>query len=221
MEVTASFYSTSIGKKVVVAVTGLILFLYVFVHMLGNLQIYWGPELINQYAAFLHSARALPLLWTVRVVLIVSFVLHIVTTLQLWWENRKARPVKYAVRRYIEVDYASRTMIWSGPIIGLFVLYHLLHLTTHTVQPVPVVKDNLYATMVAGFRVWYVSAVYIVAVVALAFHFYHGLWSWFQTLGLAHPKYNRLRRWLATCLAFAVAIGDVSIPVAALTGLIG
>jgi succinate dehydrogenase / fumarate reductase cytochrome b subunit len=220
MQTLLYYYSTPLGKKMIMAITGLIMFLYVFVHMLGNLQIYLGADLINQYGSFLHSKRAIPLLWLTRIVLIVSVLLHMLCALQLWWHNRQARPVKYAVRRYVEADYAARTMIWSGPIIALFVIYHLLHLTTHTVQPAPVVEGNLYETMIAGFKVPYVAVLYIVAVFCLAVHFYHGLWSWFQTLGLSHPKWDRTRRWLATILAVILGAGDISIPLTVLLGLV-
>jgi succinate dehydrogenase / fumarate reductase cytochrome b subunit len=220
MQALVYYYSTPLGKKMIMAITGLIMFLYVFIHMLGNLQIYFGPELINQYAEFLHSKRAIPLLWLARIVLIVSVCFHILCAFQLWWHNRQARPIKYAVRRYVEADYAARTMIWSGPIIALFVIYHLLHLTTHTVQPVPVENKTLYQIMIGGFQNPYVSVIYMVAVFFLALHFYHGLWSWFQTLGLSHPKWDRTRRGLATTLAVLIGAGDISIPLSVLLGWI-
>lgn len=220
MGTITQFYSTTLGKKVVMAVTGLILFLYVFVHMLGNLQFYFGPNLINEYARFLHSARAAPLLWTARVVLLACVVLHILAAVQLWWRNRQARPVKYVGRKYREADLAARTMIWSGPIIAAFVLYHILHLTTHTVQPAQVYPDNLFATMVAGFKVPYVAAIYVVAVVLLGVHLWHALWSWLQTLGLTHPHYDPAFRAIARALALLVVIGDISFPLSVQLGLV-
>ncbi len=220
METLRNYWATTMGKKVVMAVTGIILFLYVFVHMLGNLQFYAGPALINEYARFLHSSRAAPLLWSARVVLLVSVGLHIVAAAQLWWRNRQARPVRYARRAYREADLAARTMVWSGPVIALFVVYHILHLTTHHVQPAPVVKDNLYATMVAGFQVPYVAALYVVAMVFLGFHLWHALWSWLQTLGLTRPHYDRSLRTLARVLTLVVVLGDISFPLSVQLGFV-
>jgi len=135
MRTLVSFYSSTIGKKSLVAVTGLMLFGYVFVHMLGNLQLYAGPEAINAYAAFLHSPRALPLLWGARIVLGVALLLHVTTTLQLWWRNRKGRPIAYRKRQYRESPLSARVMILSGPAIGSFMVFHILHLTTNSVGP--------------------------------------------------------------------------------------
>ena len=221
MKTLVFYYSTTLGKKFIVAVTGLILFAYVFIHMLGNLQIYFGPGVINGYAHFLHSKRATPLLWSARIVLLVAFALHMICTIQLALRNLKTRPVGYLMRQYRESDYAARTMMWTGPLIALGLLYHLLHLTAGAVQPAPYTPDDIYASIVGGFKVKYVAAVYIVWVVALGFHFYHGLWSWFQTLGLSHPAYDKTRRSLATILTAIVVVGDISIPLAVQLGLVG
>jgi len=220
MQTLLYYYSTTLGKKFVVAVTGLVLFAYVLVHMAGNLQLYAGPSLINAYADFLHSAQALPLLWGTRTVLLAAVILHMTATLQLWIDNLGTRPVKYAVREYRESAVSARFMIVSGPAIGLFVVYHVLHLTTHMVTPAPVVEGDLFGTIVAGFSVWYVSAVYIAAMLALGLHFWHGLWSWFQTLGLAHPQYNPGRRLFARVLTVLVIAGNISFPVSVLSGLV-
>lgn len=220
METLLNYYATTMGKKVVMAVTGIILFLYVLVHMLGNLQFYAGPTLINEYARFLHSARAAPLLWSARIVLLVCVGLHILAAIQLWWRNRQARPVAYSGRTYREADLAARTMIWSGPIIALFVIYHILHLTTHTVRPAQVFEDNLYATMVGGFQVPAVAAFYIVAMVLLGFHLWHALWSWLQTLGLTHPHYDRVFRTLARMLTLIVVLGNISFPLSVQLGFV-
>jgi len=220
MGTLCNYYATTMGKKVVMALTGIILFLYVLVHMLGNLQFYAGPSLINEYARFLHSSRAAPLLWTARVVLLACVGLHIVAAVQLWWRNRSARPVGYSGRAYREADLAARTMIWSGPIIALFVIYHILHLTTHQVQPAQVFEDNLFATMVGGFKVPSVAAVYIVAMLLLGFHLWHALWSWLQTLGLVHPHYDRAIRFLARALTVLVVLGDISFPLSVQLGFV-
>lgn len=220
METLCNYYATTMGKKAVMAVTGILLFLYVLVHMLGNLQFYAGPTLINDYARFLHSARAAPLLWTARVVLLVCVALHILAAAQLWWRNRQARPVAYSGRVWREADLAARTMVWSGPIIALFVLYHILHLTTHHVRPAQVFEDNLFMTMVGGFQVPGVAALYIVAMVLLGFHLWHALWSWLQTLGLTHPHHDRAIRMAARVLTLVVVIGDISFPLSVQLGLV-
>ncbi len=224
----ADYYRSSIGKKMVMAVTGLILFAYVFFHMLGNLQLYIpSPKgeapgyFINRYAEFLHSTTFFPGLWGARIVLILAFGLHMLAALQLTIDSWTARGVAYNVRHYRKADLAARTMIWSGPLIGLFLLYHILHLTCGTVAPAPFVDGHAFENLVTGFNIPLVAGVYMVAVAMLGFHFYHALWSWFQTLGLAHPAHNPARRWFSTALTLIVVIGDLSFPVAVLTGLVG
>lgn len=221
------YYRSTVGKKFVMAITGLILFAYVFFHMLGNLQLYTGsPERINAYAAFLHSTMALPLLWGARVVLLACIFLHVVAAIQLYFQSLGARPVKYRKFRYREADLAARTMILSGPIIAAFLVYHILHLTTGSVlgdtfRHLPNGDPDAYGNVIRGFAMPWVSAFYMAAVALLGLHFYHGLWSWFQTLGWNHPAHNRARRWLSNLLTALVVIGDLSFPVAVLTGLVG
>ncbi|MCX7895760.1 MAG: succinate dehydrogenase cytochrome b subunit [Thermoanaerobaculum sp.] len=210
-----SFYSTTVGKKLVMAVTGLVLAIFVLGHMAGNLQIYLGAEQLNRYAQLLRVS--MPLLWTVRLVLLACVVLHIVAAVQVTLQNWRSRPQKYAVAAYQEADIASRTMIWGGLVVAAFVVYHLLHLTLGTAH-VDFRPHDVYHNVVAGFRVPLVSAFYIVANLLLALHLYHGLWSWFQTLGFSHPKYNRARRVFATVYAVVIAVGNVSIPVSVLAG---
>lgn len=213
----ASFYRSTLGKKVVMAATGILLFGFVVVHMLGNLQIYQGPEKLNHYAALLRSAPAL--VWGARIVLGFSVLVHILAAVQLTVRNWGSRPVKYKVRSYQEADYAARTMVWSGPIIAFFVGYHLLHLTVGSAHP-SFDPENVYHNVVAGFQVVPVALTYVVANLLLGFHLYHGLWSLFQTLGINHPAYNRARRVFAAVFATLIAAGNVSIPVAVLTGLV-
>lgn len=217
-----AFYSTTVGKKLVMAVTGLILAVFVLGHMIGNLQIYQGPEKLNHYAQLLRVS--MPLLWTVRLILLLSVLLHIVAAVQVTLQNWRSRPQKYAVSAYQEADIASRTMIWGGLVIAAFVIYHLLHLTFGVAHPnyqhlatAPQVAD-VYHNVVTGFQVPLVSIFYIVANVLLALHLYHGMWSWFQTLGFSHPKYNRARRVFATVYAVVIAVGNISIPVSVLAG---
>ncbi|GBC79935.1 hypothetical protein HRbin09_01162 [bacterium HR09] len=210
-----SFYSTTVGKKLVMAVTGLILAVFVLGHMAGNLQIYQGPEKLNHYAQLLRVS--MPLLWTVRLILLVSVVLHIVAAVQVTLQNWRSRPQKYAVSAYQEADIASRTMIWGGLVVAAFVVYHLLHLTFGTAHG-DFKPGDVYHNVVSGFQVPLVSLFYILANLFLALHLYHGMWSWFQTLGFSHPKYNRARRVFATVYAVVIAVGNISIPVSVLAG---
>jgi succinate dehydrogenase / fumarate reductase, cytochrome b subunit len=212
-----TFYSTSIGKKVVMAITGLILFGFVIGHMLGNLQVFMGAKQMNAYAAMLKANATL--LWGVRIVLLVGVILHIVAAVQLTRMSQRSRPEGYHYKDVIQADYAARTMRWSGPIIAVFVIYHLLHFTTGSVHPQFDVHD-VYHNVISGFRVWPVSLFYIIAMIALAFHLWHGVWSLFQTLGLINPKSNKIIHRLAAIATLALVIGFISIPMAVLAGLI-
>ncbi len=217
MSAVASLYETTVGKKAVMAVTGVILFAFVVGHMMGNLLIYSGPEKLNGYARLLRVEPAL--LWGVRLLLLGSVLVHIVASVQLTVRNWGRRPIQYYVRHYREADYAARTMVWSGPIIAAFVVYHLLHLTFGIVHP-DFIPMDVYHNVVTGFRVWPVSAFYIVAMVLLGFHLYHGLWSLFQTAGVPHAKGGDWRRALATVLSVAIVAGNCSIPIAVLAGIV-
>jgi succinate dehydrogenase / fumarate reductase, cytochrome b subunit len=212
-----TFYSTSIGKKVVMAITGLILFGFVIGHMLGNLQVFIGANQMNAYAAVL-KANAI-LLWGVRMVLLVAVILHIVAAIQLTRMSQRSRPQGYHYKDVIHADYAARTMRWSGPIIAVFVVYHLLHFTTGSLHPQFDVHD-VYQNVIIGFRLWPVALFYIVAMIALAFHLWHGIWSMFQTLGLVNPKSDRMIHRLAAIATLAIVIGFISVPMAVLAGLI-
>jgi len=210
-------YSSTIGKKVAMAVSGCILFLFVAGHLIGNLQIYEGPEKLNRYAVLLRSMPAL--LWGVRVVLLAMVLLHIWTSIQLAARNIAARPVGYRMKKATGSSYASRTMYWSGPIILAFVIYHLLDFTFGKVNP-HYQPGNVYGNVVASFQVIPVAAFYILAMLLLCLHLYHGLWSMFQSLGIAHPRYTPLLRKGAGVVATLIAVGNISIPVAVMAGWI-
>jgi succinate dehydrogenase / fumarate reductase cytochrome b subunit len=218
-------YRSSLGKKYVMATTGMVLMAYVLVHMIGNLKLYLGPEPINRYAEWLREVGepALPrttLLWIVRVVLLVAVVLHIHAAFVLTVHNRRARPQRYRSRRdYVAANYASRTMRWSGVIVGLFVLFHLLDLTWGTANPA-FVPGDAYHNVVASFGRWPVAVVYIVANLALGLHLYHGGWSLFQSIGWSRRRFNLWRRYFAIAFAGLVVVGNVSFPVAVLTGIV-
>ena len=213
-----SFFGTTIGKKLVVAVTGLILYVYVLGHFVGNLLIYGGREVIKNYAHLLHASPGL--LWTARVILFAAVVPHIVVSIQLWWLNKHvARPIGYVRKKNVPPAYASSRMMWTGPAIALFVVFHVLHLTTGSVG-LPFREFDAYENLVGGFRIGWVSAIYIMAMLLLSMHLYHGFWSLFQSLGVSHPRYNRMLKYAAHVLAIAIAAGFISIPVIVLAGVI-
>lgn len=212
-----ALWNSTVGKKIVMAVTGAIGVGYLIGHVAGNLLVFQGPAKIDAYAAFLKSNAGL--LWTVRAILLLAVILHIIAAFQLARLSQKSRPVAYKRWRAVRSDLTSRTMRWTGAIVGIFIVYHLLHFTTGTVHP-DFHEGQVYHNVTTGFRVWYVSAFYIVAMLALLAHLFHGAWSMFQSVGLNHPKYNRLVRVLATIVTLAVVIGFISIPVAVLLGLI-
>jgi succinate dehydrogenase / fumarate reductase, cytochrome b subunit len=215
--VSEHFYSSTTGKKAAMAVSGCILFLFVVGHLIGNLQIYEGPDKLNRYAVLLRSMPAL--LWTVRTILLAMVLLHIWTSVQLAARNIGARPVGYRMKKAAGSSYASRTMYWSGPIILAFVIYHLLDFTFGKVNP-HFEPGNVYGNVVASFQAIPVAAFYIVAMLLLCMHLYHGLWSMFQSLGIAHPRYTPMLRRGAAVVATLIAAGNISIPVAVLAGLI-
>lgn len=213
-----SFYGSTNGKKVVMALTGILLVGFIIGHLLGNLLIFRGADAINEYSALLKANAGL--LWAVRVILLAAVILHIVAAVELVRLERRARPVRYHRREPQASTIAGRTMRWGGLALALFVVYHLLHFTTGTVHP-EFSHTDVYGNMVSAFRIWWVAGIYVAAMIALGLHFYHGVWSVFQTLGVNHPAVNPLRRRLATGLAVVIALGFIAIPVAVLTGAVG
>ena len=199
------------------AVSGLVLFLFVIGHLVGNLQIYEGPEKLNEYARFLRSMPAL--LWAIRVTLTVMVVLHIWSSVQLTLRKFAARPTGYIKKNATQSSYAARTMYWSGPIILAFIIYHLLDFTFGTVNP-RFQEGDVYANVVASFELVPVSAFYIFAMVLLGMHLYHGLWSMFQSLGISHPRYSPVLKRGAAVIATLIAAGNISIPLSVLSGLV-
>jgi succinate dehydrogenase / fumarate reductase cytochrome b subunit len=215
----AAFWYSTTGKKIVMAVTGAILFTFVIGHMLGNLQIFEGPAKINAYGRFLHNLGEI--LWAERIVLLTAVALHIVATVQLALRNKAARPVGYSRRQAINSSYASRTMYWSGPIVLAFVIFHLLHLTAGMIVPgAAFIEGDVYHNVVSGFQVWWVSVWYIFAVSLLGLHLRHGIWSMFQSVGLNHPRYTPLLKQAAIWIAAAIVLGYISIPISVLLGLV-
>lgn len=224
MAAAVTIYRSTIGKKVIMALTGFILVGFVVIHMVGNLKAFTGAEHLNEYGRFLRTVGApvLPnetLLWVARIVLLGSVVAHIWAATQLTLLDRASRPQRYAFHKKQQATYASLTMRWGGVIVLLFIIYHILHFTTGTVHP-NYVPGDVYHNLVSGFQVWYVSLFYILAMIALGFHLYHGVWSMFQTMGWNSRTWNGALRGLAIAIALVVALGNISLPIAVLTGIL-
>lgn len=218
------FWGSQLGKKYVMALTGIVIFGWVFMHMIGNLKVFQGAAHMNDYSAWLRefgepAAPTTGLLWLIRFVLLGALVGHIVAAAQLTLTNRRARTGRYRSLDYTAADYASRTMRWSGVIVGLFIVYHLLDFTTGTVHPDFVLHDP-YHNVVAAFQRWPVSAVYILANLALGLHLYHGLWSLFQSMGWNNRRFNQWRRYFAVSFAAIVTLGYISVPIAVMAGVV-
>lgn len=221
-----TLYQTSIGKKVVMAVTGLVLFGFTFLHMYGNLHIFEGAAAYNSYAEGLRVIGAPFIshgvaLWIVRIILALSVVGHVWAAWQVTKQDWDGRPVGYDQKKMIAASYAARTMRWGGVILALFIVYHVLHFTTGTAYVEgQFSRTDVYGNVVNGFRNPIVSLVYIVSMIALAFHIHHGVWSMSQTLGWRNGANNQLWRGFATVMAIVIAGGNVTIPLAVLAGIV-
>ncbi|MFC4884137.1 succinate dehydrogenase [Streptomyces beijiangensis] len=215
---------STVGKKTIMAVSGLIMLMYLVVHMLGNLKIFFGAGEFNHYAhwlrtlgePFLHYEWAL---WLIRVVLVAAVVAHAVSAYQLSRLDRRARPVAYAHKRR-RASYATRTMRWGGIILALFIVWHLLDLTTGTVHPGGFQEGHPYQNVVDTFSTWYSGVIYIVAMLALGLHIRHGFWSAAQTLGAGNATRDRVLKATANALALVLTVGFIAVPVAVMTGVV-
>jgi succinate dehydrogenase / fumarate reductase cytochrome b subunit len=214
-----AFYRSTVGKKWVMAVSGIVLMLFVLVHLIGNIKLYLSKEEINLYGEALRDmpGHLLPrtvLLWTIRVGLIAAFVFHIHSAYALTMINRRARPQKYRSKRdYVAANFASRTMRWTGVIVLLYVLFHLADLTWGQANS-EFVRGDPYNNLVYSLQRPVVAAIYIVANIALGIHLFHGAWSMFQSLGLNNPKYNTAKRRFAQGFALVILVGNLSFPIA-------
>lgn len=221
---TTSLFRSSLGKKAVMAVSGLLLSGFVLIHMAGNLKMYLGQQAFDEYAEGLRAIGS-PLLphggalWIARIVLLAAAVAHVVSAWLVTRQSRRARGLGYARHAYVRSDYAVRTMRWGGVILLLFVVYHLLHLTWGTVHP-DFRAGEPFHNVVLGFSNPVVALFYIAANLALGLHLFHGVWSSLQSLGANHPRYNRWRETAAALFAFVVTAGNISFPVAVLTGIV-
>lgn len=242
-----NFLKSTIGRKVLMALTGLVLVLFVMGHMLGNLQIFLGPDAINAYAYKLHHVLPAAALWGIRLFLLACVGIHIWMAVSLILDNRRARPERYAVKRVVQATYAARTMRMSGIILLAFIIFHIAHFTVRSVPSMqyndetvlspnevqlvkhglPVSKDgqpvmtfNVYDMMVDGFQVWWVSAFYIIATGLLCLHLTHGVSSMFQTLGLRNSTWLPRLNVIARLYGLIVFIGFAIIPLTVLTGIL-
>lgn len=221
-----TFYSTSIGKKAVMAVSGVVMLGFTLGHLSGNLKVFAGPEEFNEYAVWLRTVPAL--LWGTRLAILGAFLVHFASAYQLWKRNKGARKSRYAKTAYKATDYAARTMYWTGPILFFYILFHLVHLTFggqifgdsaifgfegYVWEP-----SNPYNNLVRGFQHWPIVVPYVLGVTCLGIHLFHGIWSMFQSIGANHPRYNALRRDAAIAVAALLTIGFLSIPIAVQAG---
>lgn len=212
------FYQSTIGRKIVMAVTGVTLIGFITVHMAGNLLVHRGPAAINGYAALL--ASNVLLLWGTRIVVLVSLVFHVHSAVTLSRRAAAARPDRYAKLTPQASSWSARTMRIGGVLLAVFIGFHILHFTTGTVLPSHYVYGEVYQNVVRSFSIRWVAIFYLVAMLALALHLHHGVSSLFQTLGVRHPNVSGLRGRLAWVLAIAIPIGFASVPLAVLLGMI-
>lgn len=226
MQKALTLTRTSIGKKVLVAITGAILFAFVIGHLIGNLQVFLGPEHLNAYAELLHSMPKA--LWAVRGILLLSLIVHVVLTVQLALANRAARPSRYHKASDVGdqgplMRYARKTMILSGPIVFAFIAFHIAHLTigADVVQGYRFDRGDVYLNVIHGFRSVTVTGFYVFANILLGFHLYHGGHSLLQSLGLRSPRFDRRIRGAAMAFAAFVSIGNVLIPLTIMARVVG
>jgi succinate dehydrogenase / fumarate reductase, cytochrome b subunit len=215
-------WSSTVGKKAVMAVTGLVLLLYVTVHMLANLKFFLGADSIDGYGRWLRELLTPVfghegLLWVLRTALLVCVGLHLAAAAQLARRAHAARPVRYRHRPVVQGGYAARTLRWGGVIIGLFVVYHVLDLTAGVLNPNGVAGE-IHANVTSDFRLWYVVLAYTAAVLALGLHLRHGVWSALRSLGVASAARARAVRLVALGYATAIVVGFLSVPYAVLLG---
>jgi succinate dehydrogenase / fumarate reductase cytochrome b subunit len=224
MRRVVSLYRSSVGKKILMAVTGFIWFGFLVGHMAGNLKAFMGADHFDEYA---HHLRVLgePILpaygflWTFRLLMLAAFVVHVLLAWQTSRISWKARGTGYRKLDNLSFSWSSRFMRWGGVLILVFLVYHILHMTTGTVHP-DFVEGQAYHNLVTGLANPWVATFYGVAMVAVCAHLLHGVWSMFQTLGADHPRYDHLRRPFAVVLAVVVFFGFLSVPVSVLTGML-
>src|SRR3954471_24493611 len=213
------FYASMVGKKFVMGVTGLIGVGFVIVHALGNLLVFRGSAAINSYSHFLKSTGEL--LWGLRIVLIVAVILHVIAAVQLTVQSRAARPTGYVKRDPQAATVASRTMRWGGALLLIFIVLHILHFTTGTIRPAGYFSsEDVYANVVYSFRIWWVALFYVVAMIALGLHLFHGAWSSVRSIGVSPQSPQPLHRRVSLVIALFVWAAFTSIPIAVFSGIV-
>lgn len=214
-----TFYGSTVGKKVVMGVTGVIGIGFVILHSLGNLLIFQGSTALNSYSRFLKSSAEL--LWALRITLIVAVTLHVIAAVQLTQQSRAARPTGYVKREAQVATVASRTMRWGGALLLIFIVLHILHFTTGSIRPAGVFShEDVYSNVVSSFRIWWVALFYVVAMIALGFHLFHGAWSSMRSIGVSPPSPRPLHRRLSLLIAVLVWAAFTSVPLAVFTGFV-
>jgi succinate dehydrogenase / fumarate reductase cytochrome b subunit len=213
------FYASMVGKKVVMGVTGIIGIGFVILHSLGNLLVFRGPAAINSYSHFLKSTGEL--LWTLRIVLIIAVRLHVIAAVQLTRQSRAARPIGYTRQEAQVATIASRTMRWGGALLLVFIVLHILHFTTGTIKPAGVfAPGDVYANVVTSFRIWWVTLFYVLSMVALGLHLFHGAWSSVRSVGVSPPSPDPLHRRISLVIALLVWGAFTAVPVAVFAGFV-
>jgi succinate dehydrogenase / fumarate reductase cytochrome b subunit len=214
-----NFYASMVGKKVIMGITGLIGIGFVILHSLGNLLIFQGSTALNSYSHFLKSSSEL--LWALRITLIVAVILHVIAAFQLTRQSRAARPIGYVRHESQVATVASRTMRWGGVLILVFIVFHILHFTTGTIRPAGVFShEDVYANVVSSFRIWWVALFYVVTMIALGFHLFHGAWSSMRSIGVSPPSPRPLHRRISLAIAVLVWAAFTAVPVAVFTGMV-
>ncbi|HEV7596350.1 MAG TPA: succinate dehydrogenase cytochrome b subunit [Gemmatimonadaceae bacterium] len=214
-----TFYGSMVGKKAVMGLTGLIWIGFVIIHSLGNLLVFRGSAAINSYSHFLKSTGEL--LWALRGVLFLAVILHVVAAIQLTRQSRAARPIGYTKRETQVATIASRTMRWGGALLFIFLVVHILHFTTGNIRPAGVFStEDVYSNVVTSFRIWWVALFYVIAMIALGLHLFHGAWSSVRSIGVSPPSPQPLHRRLSLAIALFVWAAFTAIPVAVFSGIV-
>jgi succinate dehydrogenase / fumarate reductase cytochrome b subunit len=214
-----TFYGSMVGKKAVMGLTGLIWVGFVILHSLGNLLVFRGSAAINSYSHFLKSTGEL--LWALRALLFLAVVLHVIAAIQLTRQSRAARPIGYTKRETQVATIASRTMRWGGALLLIFIVVHILHFTTGNIRPAGVFStEDVYANVVTSFRIWWVALFYIVAMIALGLHLFHGAWSSVRSIGVSPASPQPLHRKLSLVIAVFVWAAFTAVPVAVFSGIV-
>ncbi|MHB1861724.1 MAG: succinate dehydrogenase cytochrome b subunit [Gemmatimonadaceae bacterium] len=221
-----NLYRSTIGKKIIMAVTGLIGIAFVVLHMVGNLQVFIGQDKFDAYAALLQGPLA-EVVWVARVVLLTAVLLHVLMAWQLTQRAHAARPVDYRMRQPQVSTLASRTMRWGGVLLLVFIVFHILHFTAGAIDPAGVFRTtdaagrhDVYGNVVASFRIWWVSGFYLLSMAFLGLHLFHGAWSSLRTLGVARPSEHPLHRRIAAAVAIAVWLGFTLVPLGVIAGIV-